>query len=191
MEGYLAFANLSTEEWSLGGGKERMKTYNMNNTVYYKLTPKGKEILSNKYTITIKYYFEEWVKDQLWCAFQVFGPHIRLGLGDVLIKELTFEDPLAINETTQTRSLIRQDNGDNINKGLKMNKEQLNKIIALHGALEDAEFLLNREENEIFVVPTSHNYCGSEPKKLRFSKSAFLVYCDKIKQELKELGYEE
>jgi predicted Zn-ribbon and HTH transcriptional regulator len=121
----------------------------------------------------------------------VFGTHIRLGLGDILIKELTFEDPLAINETTQTRRLISQDNGDNINKGVKMNKKQLDKIIALRGALEDAEFLLSREENEIFVVPTSHNYCGSESKKLRFSKSALLVYCDKVKAELKELGYEE
>jgi hypothetical protein len=50
---------------------------------------------------------------------------------------------------------------------------------------------INRGDNDIIVVPTAPNYNGSESKRIRFLKSALLVYRDKIKAELKELGYEE
>lgn len=72
-----------------------------------------------------------------------------------------------------------------------MNKEQLDKIIALREALEDAYYLLGDREKEIITIRSIARNSGSEPKQLQFIKSALLVYCDKLKEELKGLGYEE
>jgi hypothetical protein len=76
-----------------------MKTYSMNDTVYFKLTPKGKEIVEGKYKCIgkqyqIEYYSGEWVRDQLWCVFQLFGPHVWMGSNDILITDITFDNPL-------------------------------------------------------------------------------------------------
>jgi len=80
-----------------------MKTYCMNDAVYYKLTPKGKEIWENKNkklkkkhptrVWKINYYFEDWIADQLWCCFNRFGGQSGWG-GDPLIYDITFDDPL-------------------------------------------------------------------------------------------------
>ena len=80
-----------------------MKTYSFNDTVYYKLTPKGKEILENKNkelkkqipsrVWIIDYYFEDWIKDQLWCCFDRFGKNAYNG-GEITIYDITFDDPL-------------------------------------------------------------------------------------------------
>jgi hypothetical protein len=75
-----------------------MKTYSMNDIFYYKLTPKGKEIMENRFEKSlggkykIEYYSGEWIKDQIWCVFQLFGGQTTWG-GDVLIYDITFDDP--------------------------------------------------------------------------------------------------
>jgi len=82
-----------------------MKTYGMNDAVYYKLTPKGKEIwekwekefskmLPNvKLNCHVTYYYKDWVKDQLWCCFERFGKHTGLGK-EAAVYDITFDDPL-------------------------------------------------------------------------------------------------
>jgi len=84
-----------------------MKTYNMNDTVYFKLTEKGKEIweednkrmkiLVPSIDWKIKYYDGEWVKNQLWGLFQMFGEHVVCG-ADCYITDITFDDPLKAGE---------------------------------------------------------------------------------------------
>ena len=80
-----------------------MKTYCMNDIVYYKLTDKGKEILEkhNRYmkgrwpqfNWQIDYLDGGWLKSTLWILFERYGPHSRAG-SDCLISDLTFENPL-------------------------------------------------------------------------------------------------
>ena len=76
------------------------ESHTMNDYVYYKPTPKGKEIVEKIYEEALgrkrqlEYYSGEWVKDQLWRVFQYFGRHCYNGADDILIAELTFDDPL-------------------------------------------------------------------------------------------------
>ena len=80
-----------------------MKIYGMNDTVYYKLTPKGKEIWENRnkelkekipsMVWKINYYFEDWIKEELWCCFERFGKYAYNG-GEITIYDITFDDPL-------------------------------------------------------------------------------------------------
>jgi hypothetical protein len=80
-----------------------MKTYSMNDAVYYKLTPKGKEIWEKEneewrkifpgLSWSIRYIDKEWVRDTLWCCFERFGKYATAG-GDVHITDITFDNPL-------------------------------------------------------------------------------------------------
>jgi len=84
-----------------------MKTYSMNDYVYYKLTPKGKEIWENinkelkkqipSQNWKINYYFDDWIKEQLWCCFDRFGKNVYNGC-EITIYDITFDDPLIEKE---------------------------------------------------------------------------------------------
>jgi hypothetical protein len=80
-----------------------MKTYGMNDTVYYKLTSKGREIWEKEneelkrripfLVWKIDYYFEDWIKDTLWSCFARFGKDAYNG-NEISIYDITFDDPL-------------------------------------------------------------------------------------------------
>ena len=79
-----------------------MKTYSMNDSVYFKLTERGLEFLieQNKELKKmhpqlgwhIRYYKDDWMRGQLWALFRRFGSEMEAGR-DCFISEITFNDP--------------------------------------------------------------------------------------------------
>lgn len=82
-----------------------MEKVNINNTVWVKLTDIGRDIyfhqydelnrlarriiMEPKYPTEIDGYFEE----QLWCLFEIFGPHINMGTEMPFEMEIYLTDP--------------------------------------------------------------------------------------------------
>jgi len=79
------------------------KTYTMNDDLYFKLTDVGKRIWEEEieriktllpgHDWQIPYVEDEWVKEQLWELFKLFGKHVNNGF-DLCITDLTFEKPI-------------------------------------------------------------------------------------------------
>ena len=82
----------------------------MNDYVYFKLTPVGIKIWEDKnrkleeefpiYELSIPYMKNEWVREQLWELFQLFGHYASAG-SDVCIHSVTFECPPELLEETK------------------------------------------------------------------------------------------
>ena len=76
-----------------------------------------------------------------------------------------------------------------------MNSEILNKIITLRNELEEAEKFIPEAPDNIGFFNIYYGYADKKPiKKWAVHKPIFEkmleIYCNQLKQELKELGYE-
>ena len=154
-----------------------MKTYSMNDYIYFKLTPKGKEIwdahnakmnkLNPGIGWSIPYIGGGWVKRQLWSIIGFFGSRIGAG-SDIFIYDITFENPL-------------ED---------KMKKDEFEQIEKLVLQLREIEKAINPSPVR---QCSAYQFLGKPAIGIEkeIGEPALLMYAEKLKAELKELGYEE
>ncbi len=74
-----------------------MKQFNINYTVWVKLTEKGKRIVESDGTWQHNKVVDGWTEVQLWVLMQTFGEHIGNGI------EIPFETEIRMDENSLKR----------------------------------------------------------------------------------------